>query len=423
MVVLGKILIMGLFLTLGFAYSENIILVGKVVDKQAKPLKGVVMALSGAGLSDTTDADGKFKISDYKTTGTNFVKKRPQVKIPEIQNGNVFFTVQSPLLVSIDLIALDGRQLSHINKGMLQQGNHQFPIAFRGLQQGLYIVRAQIGKKLYTSKYVHTGEYVVGSRAFTPEANTALAKAAAIVDTLSASINDSVYATLEIDNYVQVLDDIVLDVDTTPKSEPVAFEADSSTIALWHFDEGEGSDFKNEISGKGELAGGPEWVDGKFGKALYFDGLDDYGQCNFNPPERNFTVEVWYKPENPPDNFGFILLIGGSNYDGFRLNGNEFDMKIYKDVNGRDNTFLLPETEWVYIALTINEDHTAGILYFNGEKAGELYCIKTPVWKEVWLATDATKTKLLKGTIDELRISNTQRTAEEIKEHWQQAGE
>ncbi len=56
-------------------------------------------------------------------------------------------------------------------------------------------------------------------------------------------------------------------------------EIDPETIVgMWLFDEGTGITARDS-SGKGnngKLMNGPKWVDGKFGKALEFDGVDDY---------------------------------------------------------------------------------------------------------------------------------------------------
>jgi hypothetical protein len=55
-------------------------------------------------------------------------------------------------------------------------------------------------------------------------------------------------------------------------------EIDSkSLVGVWLFDEGSGEKAKDS-SGRGndgELKNNPKWVEGKFGKALEFDGKDD----------------------------------------------------------------------------------------------------------------------------------------------------
>ena len=59
---------------------------------------------------------------------------------------------------------------------------------------------------------------------------------------------------------------------------PSSAEIDPATIvAGWLFDEGKGN-VVSDLSDNGhndEIQGTPKWVDGKFGKALEFDGAKD----------------------------------------------------------------------------------------------------------------------------------------------------
>jgi hypothetical protein len=49
-------------------------------------------------------------------------------------------------------------------------------------------------------------------------------------------------------------------------------------VGAWMFDENNGN-LAKDLSGNkndGTLVNGPKWIDGKFDKALSFDGVDDY---------------------------------------------------------------------------------------------------------------------------------------------------
>jgi len=54
-----------------------------------------------------------------------------------------------------------------------------------------------------------------------------------------------------------------------------------SIVGIWLFDEGKGDLVKDSSGNKndGKLMNGPKWVDGKFGQALEFDGVDDLFLC------------------------------------------------------------------------------------------------------------------------------------------------
>jgi len=73
-------------------------------------------------------------------------------------------------------------------------------------------------------------------------------------------------------------------------------------VGAWHFDEGEGN-IAHDTSGEGNdgtIYGGANWTDGKFGKALEFDGVDDYVEVLDDESLRitgNLTLTFWVYPE------------------------------------------------------------------------------------------------------------------------------
>ena len=73
-------------------------------------------------------------------------------------------------------------------------------------------------------------------------------------------------------------------------------------VAIWPLDEGSG-DKVTDASGNGHdgafASGEPQWVDGKFGKALSFDGVDDWVEMN-DPvvgETVDFTIGCWVNPQ------------------------------------------------------------------------------------------------------------------------------
>ncbi len=67
-------------------------------------------------------------------------------------------------------------------------------------------------------------------------------------------------------------------------------------VGCWHFDEGSGTTAYDSSGSNnhGTLYNGPTWVDGKFGKALGFDGVNDYVRVSRNIQD-DFTVQLWLK--------------------------------------------------------------------------------------------------------------------------------
>ncbi|MFQ6120757.1 MAG: hypothetical protein ACE5KE_12850 [Methanosarcinales archaeon] len=72
----------------------------------------------------------------------------------------------------------------------------------------------------------------------------------------------------------------------------------NGTVAYWTFDEGSGN-IAHDISGNGNDGSvyGASWTSGKVGKALDFDGSNDYvdthqaSNCPFHGPNSNYTIE------------------------------------------------------------------------------------------------------------------------------------
>ncbi len=73
----------------------------------------------------------------------------------------------------------------------------------------------------------------------------------------------------------------------------------AGVLGHWKFDDGSGLTAKDS-SGKGnngKLINGPTWVTGQIGKALKFDGVDDYvdvpNSASLNPTTGKATVSAW----------------------------------------------------------------------------------------------------------------------------------
>ncbi len=86
-------------------------------------------------------------------------------------------------------------------------------------------------------------------------------------------------------------------------------------VAIWLFDEGRG-DKVADASGNGndgEFVNNPEWVEGKFGDALDFDGIVDYVQINVPVVVEtdDFTMGCWVNPGKVQKQWANILSSHG----------------------------------------------------------------------------------------------------------------
>lgn len=76
-----------------------------------------------------------------------------------------------------------------------------------------------------------------------------------------------------------------------PAIKSLADVSPQDVVGMWLFDEGKG-EVAQDASGNGldgRLIGGPEWVEGKFGKALRFDDQSAYVEV---PPHENPTKAI-----------------------------------------------------------------------------------------------------------------------------------
>jgi hypothetical protein len=91
-------------------------------------------------------------------------------------------------------------------------------------------------------------------------------------------------------------------------------KAEEGLVGYWSFDEGEGT-IAHDYSGNSNdgTIYGATWVDGKVGKALSFDGVDDYVRVN---DSSNFditdaiTIEAWIKPIKTTGDHQIIVQSG-----------------------------------------------------------------------------------------------------------------
>jgi hypothetical protein len=85
---------------------------------------------------------------------------------------------------------------------------------------------------------------------------------------------------------------------------------DGNTIGLWHFNEtnnASGSFLDTVTNTNGTLYNSPTFGPGKFGNAIYFDGINQYADCNKDIPEDDITIEFWFR--NSSFNLGTTTML------------------------------------------------------------------------------------------------------------------
>ena len=185
------------------------------------------------------------------------------------------------------------------------------------------------------------------------------------------------------------------------------YEPDANTKGLWHLEEDLGSAdtsaFLKDSSGNGaNMDPGtgtayPAFVQGKIGKARYFDGGDSASATVTDPAYVN-TLDVWIKPTSS----------AVSKTIATNLTTNASSQPVYGGCTGTALTLDV----WTHIA-AVSTSSTSCSLYQNGVLSATG---ATGVTYGVTVNAGATS---FIGTIDEVRLSNTTRSANEIRQAYE----
>jgi hypothetical protein len=188
-------------------------------------------------------------------------------------------------------------------------------------------------------------------------------------------------------------------------------------VGAWLLDENKG-DTARDASGNGNdgtLTGGPKLVEGKFGKALEFNGSN--GVDIANPEKFNFltwTYVLWFKSEAAGD---YPNLIGRqfANAHGWTIHlaPSRATFRIRIDTDGGINQVKtvpvdLSDGSWHHGAITHDDKSKKLVLYIDGVPGNATYAGKyANSGGFLRIASPAVGAKnLANGTIDEVAIFN-----------------
>jgi len=169
---------------------------------------------------------------------------------------------------------------------------------------------------------------------------------------------------------------------------------------------------------------GAQWVAGKFGKALSFDGVDDYVEV----PDiyiNEFTIAMWIKPMFTT--YPAWALLYADWHDGlsqaihYALKGGKLSLYV-SDVGDTqynvDGLTTLPLNEWSHVAVTFKEGTI--VHYLNGEVDNSGTVLPTTIYdspytKTIGIKNTEARDLPFKGIIDEVLIYPRALSEAEIK--------
>jgi hypothetical protein len=200
-------------------------------------------------------------------------------------------------------------------------------------------------------------------------------------------------------------------------------------VGYWKFNEGSGG-IAFDSSGNnnhGILVNGPTWVDGKYGKALSFDGVNEYvevPQSSSLDIVDGVSIAAWIYPKALPA----LTLILTRWYDGTEpdrgialclIQGLYVRFGVINDANLFDVPFSFEINKWYYLAATWNG--SVSRVYVNGIEIGNRSTSGSFTNQDVNLGIGCDINPFhayFNGTIDNVMIYNRALTAEEVMAHY-----
>ncbi len=218
------------------------------------------------------------------------------------------------------------------------------------------------------------------------------------------------------------VDDVRLYPKTPGYVTPVP-PAATNLVAYYTFDEGSGAK-AGDSSGKGNngtASGNPQWVAGKIGGALSFDGVDDFVDCGKGAAlvvRDTITVACWIKVASFTRNWETILAMGDDSYRLSRsaTTGNSVHFGCNGPTGGNlDAKTLVTTDTWRHVALVY--DGINKIVYVDGIEDARVAStgqINASAYN-LYIGANAQQTgRNLKGLVDDVRIYSRPLSADEV---------
>ena len=203
-----------------------------------------------------------------------------------------------------------------------------------------------------------------------------------------------------------------------------AKEIDENTMALWSFNESKGNVIP-DLSGRGhnlEIEGKFKWVQGKFGSALWFSE-DAFVEYKTHPDlsfDNGMSFEFWLNIEEiTPQTVVGIPRKENEYVSAFRQEDNGWWVDSYINNGGWVNTTSNPISkygEWHHYATTFDGNEVK--IYIDGKQTAT-GAVNGPINQSgdpFRISNSCCGGRFFVGALDEMRVSNSPRTEQEIQE-------
>ena len=206
---------------------------------------------------------------------------------------------------------------------------------------------------------------------------------------------------------------------------PIVYAGDPTLVGWWKLDEGEGTTAQDSsgYGNDGTFSSGPQWVAGYFGDALEFNGSSGHLDCGSDPSLdlTVWTVTFWLNLAQNKDYNGFIVkgADAAENYEVLAYGNGSFHFPIMFDDGTRayvnTDTGMIVVGEWAHFAYTYDSAegrrfYKDGNLVFEDDVSGTPQVSTEPLT----IGNEQSMTRVVDGTMDDVRIYSRVLTAEEL---------
>jgi hypothetical protein len=210
---------------------------------------------------------------------------------------------------------------------------------------------------------------------------------------------------------------------------------DDNPTQLWHFDEGNGT-IASDICGgiNATLYGDTVWVNGEYGNAIQFNGMNTYVDAGnifpFNQNMPEFSFSLWVNFSDPNISAWQTLFRSGyyvpySEFiEAIQINegdGNNYALFMASTSN---QIKIIDDSKWHNIIGTFNGTSQNSTLYIDGDFIFEAFVgipEITSTTSPLYFGFNFDNGFLLNGTLDEIAFFNRTLTQEEITNFYNNA--
>lgn len=187
-------------------------------------------------------------------------------------------------------------------------------------------------------------------------------------------------------------------------------------IVEWLFEQGSGITALDTggNNNHGTLINGPVWVDGKSGKALSFDGVDDFINTGYKVQSGARSYFFWVKYNSLTGPGGYSLSgtqqVGAYTYSGIINGGQGY---YYAGNNGGTYNYTFSVDQWYHVGFTM-DGVNATKLYVNGRQVDTKTYSADNTATADFLIGKVAGSHNINGVIDQVRVYNYLRTPAQI---------